>query len=202
MKILLGIGNPGFRYKNNRHNAGFLFLDFYAKSKAISYKAGKGDYYSAEGVLEEERFCLIKPVVFVNNSGIAAKQALDFYHSNVNDLLVIVDDINLPFPAFRVRKSGGDGGHNGMKSIICHLESDQFPRIRIGIRTIDVDTIFLSDFVLTDFTRTEKITLKSTFNKITVLADEFIRGGVEAMMNENSRLHQNEIKNNPKGNQE
>ena len=181
MRIILGIGNPGRRYSFNRHNVGFMFLDYIAVKESLSFLPSKGD------------------ATYVNDSGKAALQALQFNNSNIEDLLVIVDDLNLNFSEFRVRASGGDGGHNGIASIIYHLNSDKFPRIRIGINNAEKDSHV--DFVLSDFSKDEKNSLTNIFDDCMTLTRGFIEGGIKKMMDINSTL-KDSSNNKEKGNRE
>lgn len=181
MKLILGIGNPGSRYKNNRHNVGFMFLDNLANKYSLKFSPSKSDYYTTSGELNGEDFVLIKPTTFVNNSGIAAIDAIETFKVNIEDFLVIVDDINLDVSSFRVRVSGGDGGHNGLNSIIYHLQTNQFPRIRIGIGN-DFEKGNMADYVLSDFNSNEIKLLTDVFNNCNVLAEDFIIGGTSKML--------------------
>jgi len=192
VRILLGIGNPERRYNFNRHNVGFMLLDYFAKEHSVAFKPSKFDYYYATGNLSPSSFMLIKPTTYVNNSGLAALQAFKKYETNIEDFLVIVDDVNLQFADIRIRKSGGDGGHNGINSIIFHLQDDQFPRLRIGIGNNFAEGK-MADYVLTDFSEEEKEALPNVFKTGTVLLEEFIIGGVSRMLNANSRLLKKEI---------
>ena len=192
MRILLGIGNPERRYSFNRHNVGFMLLDYFAKVHSITFKPSKFDYYFAKGNLSSNSFLLVKPTTYVNNSGVAALQAVKKYETNIEDFLVVVDDVNLQFADIRIRKSGGDGGHNGINSIIFHLQNDQFPRIRIGIGN-NFREGQMADYVLTDFNEDEKKVLLDTFKTGTTLLKEFITGGVNRMLDANSRLLKKEI---------
>ena len=187
MRIILGIGNPGRRYSFNRHNVGFMFLDYMAVKESLSFLPSKGDFYYAEGKINNSEFSLIKPSTYVNDSGKAALQALQLYNAEIKDLLVVVDDLNLKFTDFKVNSSGGDGGHNGMSSIIYHLNSNQFPRIRIGIGT-SFEKGKMADYVLTDFNKEEIESLKNSFSLGVILTKEFIRGGTKQMLDTNSRL--------------
>lgn len=187
MRIILGIGNPGKRYLNTRHNAGFLLLDYYAEKNKLSFKASSYEYYYSERKTGDAGFSLIMPTTYVNNSGIAAAQVLEEYNETISELLVIADDINLPLAQIRVRASGGDGGHNGLKSLIYHLNSNQFPRIRIGVGNPE-NTENLVDHVLSKFSEDEFKLLKSSFDQGSILIDEFIKGGQKAMMDANSKM--------------
>jgi len=195
LRVIFGIGNPGIRYEFTRHNAGFLLLDYLAKKKSLNFQASTGEYLEAVGKLSDQNFVLVKPVTFVNNSGLAAKQIFEKYNLLPEEFLVICDDTNLKNFEWRVRLSGGDGGHNGLSSLIYHLISDQFPRIRIGIGTNPTDTV-LSDYVLSDFSKDELEEYKSTFKKCFILIEEFILGGSKKMLEANSVLIKSKNQNN------
>lgn len=195
MRVIFGIGNPGIRYEFTRHNAGFLLLDYLAEKKSINFNDSTGEYSEAVGKLRDQNFLMIKPVTFVNNSGLAAKQIFEKYDLSAEDFLVVCDDTNLKNFEWRVRLSGGDGGHNGLSSIIYHLMSDQFPRIRIGIGTNPTETV-LSDYVLSDFSRDEIEEYQNTFKNCSILIEEFIIGGSKKMLEANSVLMKSENRNN------
>jgi PTH1 family peptidyl-tRNA hydrolase len=190
VRVILGIGNIGLRYQHNRHNAGFLVLDYFAKSRSIKFREGKGDYYICEGDLNQFNYFLIKPSTYVNNSGVAALQFLEKHMIDLSDLLVVCDDVNLKIGKLRVRSSGGDGGHNGLASLIYHLNSNQFPRLRVGIGN-DFDKGELSSYVLEDFSENDAKILKTVLKDSSLLVEEFIIGGIEALLNANSRLYNN-----------
>jgi peptidyl-tRNA hydrolase, PTH1 family len=187
VRVVIGIGNPGSRYSMNRHNAGFLLLDFFAQKNLLSFKASTGDYYYVQSNLKSFDYLLVKPSRYVNNSGLAALQIVQKYNPDIKDILVAVDDVNLPVGEIRVRESGGDGGHNGINSIIYHLDSDQFPRIRIGVGS-DFEKGKMAEYVLTDFSKEEFIILEKTFQTGADLISEFIHGGIKQMLDYNSRL--------------
>ena len=191
MQVIIGIGNPGSRYRFNRHNVGFQFLDYFAEKKSLNFKASKFDYYFAEGGSDNNPFLLVKPSSYVNNSGIPVLSVLEEYKIQLSNLLVIVDDINIPVSTIRVRKSGGDGGHNGLGSIIYHLNSQEFPRLRIGIGN-DFESGNLPDYVLSDFSEDEFKKLLKTFDVCSILVDEFINDGFQKMLNSYSRLFTSE----------
>lgn len=195
MRVIFGIGNPGSRYENTRHNAGFLLLDYFAQKKLISFKESKGQYLEGSANISGEDFVLVKPVTYVNNSGAAAKQIFEKYSIGPEDFLVVCDDTNLNNYVFRIRLSGGDGGHNGLNSIIYHLVTDQFPRIRIGIGSNPENTL-LSDYVLSEFSNSELEEFKKTFDKVSHLIEEFIIGGSRKMLEANSVLMKSENQNN------
>lgn len=187
MHIIVGIGNPGSRYKNNRHNVGFQFLDFFCEKKKLVFKASKFDYHFAEGKISGAPFVLIKPDTYVNNSGLALLDCVNHYKVDVENLLVVVDDINLSLADIRIRKSGGDGGHNGLSSIIYHLQSKNFSRIRIGVGN-DFQSGNLADYVLSDFSKSDFMLLEKSFILSIQLVESFILDGYNKMLNTFSRL--------------
>lgn len=187
MRLILGIGNPGNNYKYNRHNVGFIVLDHLASLNSLAFKASRGDYYFARGILSGNDYQLIKPTTYVNNSGIAAKQALEKNKLDIKDLLIIHDDVNLPHSEIRVKARGGDGGHNGLSSVLWHLMSDEFARVRIGVGS-DFEKGDMAEYVLTDFNDDEMKMLDEKFNAVNTLINEFITGGVNGLLDANSRL--------------
>jgi peptidyl-tRNA hydrolase, PTH1 family len=186
VRIILGIGNFGNRYKKNRHNAGFMQLDYVAEKYSLSFIPSKSDYYFAEGKINISDFTLIKSTTYVNNSGVAAVQVLQNYKLDSKDLLVVFDDVNLNLSELRIRISGGDGGHNGIASIIYHLSTDQFPRIRIGVGN-NFYKGEMADYVLTDFNSEEMDNLKNIFISGSELIEGFIVGGIKKMLDINSK---------------
>ena len=132
MKIIVGLGNPGDNYRLTKHNAGFWIVDELVRQRSLKYKSGKGDY-----VYAQNQDCMfIKPTTFINNSGVAIKQIINYYDNvAIEDILIIYDDINLDLGIIRFKSKGSDGGHNGIKSLIHHLGTDNFDRLKIGIAT-------------------------------------------------------------------
>ena len=152
--MIVGLGNVGREYEGTRHNVGFMVVDeISSKSRKRFYLRAKANIIFAEIVaMEEEKSFFIKPTTFMNNSGVAVKYAVDKFEIQIEDLLVVYDDFNIPLSKLRLRKGGSDGGHNGVYSVIYHLNDDGFPRLRCGIGTEDVvpgrDMV---DFVLSKF---------------------------------------------------
>ena len=132
MKCVIGLGNPGPKYYNTKHNFGYWIIDKLVKERSLKYQAGKGDYIFAE----EKKYIFVKPTSFVNNSGIAIKQVLSlFTNIYIKDIIVIYDDIDIDLGNIRFKQSGSAGGHNGIKSIIYQLKVETFDRLKIGIAT-------------------------------------------------------------------
>ena len=132
MKLIVGLGNPGNNYSLTKHNFGFWVADELAKQRSLKFSSGKGEY-----VLAADNQCLIvKPTTFVNNSGLAIKHILKYYDKiDIEDLLIIYDDIDIELGDIRFKQHGSDGGHKGVQSIIYHLNTDSFDRLKIGIGT-------------------------------------------------------------------
>ncbi len=204
MRVIFGIGNPGRKYQDNRHNVGFMLLDFFAGKHALSFNPSKGSYYSCEGKIAGNEFILVKPTTYVNNSGLAALEVLEGYRLVVDDFLIIHDDINLEIATVKVKISGSDGGHNGLSSLIYNFASDKFPRIRIGIGK-SFRKGEMADYVLSDFNNDEFEDLKKSFETGSLLIDEFISGGIKNLLDANSkisRLNKKLNSSSPAGNNE
>ena len=189
MKALFGIGNPGKQYSDTRHNIGFMILDELARKLECSFTAGKGDYFIAGGSLKGQDYILVKPTTYVNRSGIAASDILNNYDIPLEKFLVISDDVNLEVGKIRLRKSGGDGGHNGLASIIYYLESINFPRLRFGIGN-NFEEGEMADYVLSPFEESELKIIKPRIEFAVSLAEEFIKGGLQSALDYYSKHNQ------------
>lgn len=133
MKLIIGLGNPGDKYKSTKHNVGFIVADQLAKSLGLTFNQTKFKALYAEGRIGTEKVVIVKPQTFMNLSGESVQPWVDFYKLEPEDILVIYDDMDLPVGNIRLRLKGGSGGHNGIKSIIQHLGGQIFNRIRVGI---------------------------------------------------------------------
>jgi PTH1 family peptidyl-tRNA hydrolase len=133
ISVVVGIGNPGRQYAHTRHNVGFDVVDALARSDGIDIARRRFDALLGEGAVAGKRVVLVKPQTYVNNSGYAVRQAADWWKVAPERVLVVCDDANLPLGRIRFRREGSSGGHNGLESIITHLGTEQFPRLRIGI---------------------------------------------------------------------
>lgn len=151
MKIIIGFGNPGNQYNFTRHNLGFLALDFYAKIHKLDWQK-KPKFNALVAKDDENDISLIKAQTFYNEVGQSVRAILDFYKIKPQDILVICDDFNLEFGKIRFRERGSAGGNNGLKSLIAHLGTDDFPRLRVGTANDQLRSqIGDTDFVLTRF---------------------------------------------------
>ncbi|MGE5351333.1 MAG: aminoacyl-tRNA hydrolase [Acidobacteriota bacterium] len=181
MRAIFAIGNPGSRYETTRHNVGVMLLDYFAQKVDLSFKASKKSYYFAEGEFDGSPFILIRPSTYVNLSGIAASDFISEHKLELENFLVLYDDLNLNLAQLKVKLSGGDGGHNGISSIIYHLASDKFPRLRIGIGR-NFSQGQMADFVLSSFSEEEFKALEPAFKMGSLMLEEYIKGGVKKML--------------------
>ena len=133
MKIIAGLGNPGDPYRLTRHNMGFLVVDALADDCGIAIQKKKFEALLGDARIGEQRVLFVKPQTFMNLSGQSIRQVIDFYQITTDDLLVVHDDLDLPFGTLRIKVGGGDGGHNGIRSLIEHLGDGTFTRVRLGI---------------------------------------------------------------------
>lgn len=185
MKLIIGLGNPGEEYRNTRHNMGFSAIDCLAQKHEITVKKLKHHALIGEGNIDGERVVLAKPMTYMNASGEAVAALVHWYKTEPTDLLVIYDDMDLPFGQLRLRESGSAGGHNGMKSILLHLGTDRFLRLRIGIgRPKQNDTV---GYVLGGLNTEEKATLDSLLVCTCDAVDTWIKGGAALAMNRFNR---------------
>ncbi len=133
IKCVVGLGNPGKRYASTRHNVGFNVVASLSQLVRSRMMEGNGDFLFSKCTVEGRRFLLATPSTYMNESGTAILQVMEQFNVAVSDLLVIVDDFELPLGTLRIREDGGDGGHNGLASVIYHLQTENIPRLRIGI---------------------------------------------------------------------
>ncbi len=181
--LIVGLGNPGREYAGNRHNVGFLTADRWAAAHAISFNKIQHHAMIALGRSGERRVMIAKPQTYMNESGRAVGALLRFYKIPAEQLLVVFDDLDLPFGTIRLRADGGAGGHNGMRSIIQHLGGDQFARLRIGIGR-PPGRMDPAAFVLQDFSREEAAELDALLDRAGQAIDAFITAGITAAMNQ------------------
>jgi len=174
MKLIVGLGNPGKAYEHTRHNVGFEVLDLLSKELGAPFKLDKAfkGYIASTNVLEE-KVILLKPTTFMNLSGEAVIAVVNFYKVPMEDILIIYDDIALDIARLRLRESGSAGGHNGVKSLIAHLGTQTFKRIRVGISGTDKS---LCSHVLGKFSKDEKIPMQISYHHASDAAVAFIKG--------------------------
>lgn len=183
MALIVGLGNIGSEYDGTRHNIGFEIIDRLADNLSVTFEDGKGPFLWGEGSFKGQKTTLIKPTTYMNRSGKAVSKALAISGESPENCFVCYDDINLPPGKIRIRPSGSAGGHNGIQNIIDQLQSDQFPRMRIGIGN-NFNRGQQSDYVLSPFTAEEKIIMDQTADVACEAILAFLRGGIDLAMNE------------------
>jgi len=181
--IICGLGNPGTQYENTRHNMGFMALDTLAESLNVPVKKLKFKSLTGDAVIGGKHCLLMKPTTFMNNSGEAVVDALNFYKLTTSELLVLVDDISLDVGRLRIRKKGSDGGHNGLKSIIYLTGSDAFARIKLGVGAKPHPDYDLAAWVLGQFPKEQGELLEKTFSNAAEAAKLIAAGKTDEAMN-------------------
>lgn len=185
--LIVGLGNPGKKYEFTRHNAGFLFVDILSEKFAFTVKKLKFHALIGEARINGKRCLVMKPQTMMNCSGEAVKEACSFYKIPPENVIVVFDDISLDVGKLRIRRNGSAGGHNGIKSIINHLGSDNFPRIKVGVGAKPHPDYDLGDWVLSEFTRTEGKQLRVAVDNACEAVALMVSGETErAMSNFNS----------------
>ncbi|MDR2295322.1 MAG: aminoacyl-tRNA hydrolase [Clostridiales Family XIII bacterium] len=184
--IIIGLGNPGRRYENTKHNMGFLALDLLAERNGIKINRIKHKALCGEGAVAGRRVLLVKPQTYMNLSGESARAVMDHYKAPCDSLLVIYDDIDIPMGDIRIRKKGSAGSHNGMRSIVRNLGCADFPRIRIGIGDGDGARArgeSLIGYVLGGFRKRQLSVAEEAIGRAADAAECLLRDGAEAAMN-------------------
>ncbi|MDU1316316.1 aminoacyl-tRNA hydrolase [Anaerococcus hydrogenalis] len=154
MYYIVGLGNPGLKYENTRHNAGFITIDYLARKYDIDVRKIKFKSLIGQGVISGQKIMLVKPQTYMNNSGEALREIFNYFDFDHDKLIVIYDDIDIDFGSIRIRKKGSAGTHNGMKSIIYNLKFDDFPRIKVSVGK-KPEYMDLANFVLSGFSKEE-----------------------------------------------
>ncbi len=180
--LIVGLGNPGSKYAFTRHNAGFLCIELLAEKQNVQINRIKFKGVLGETQLGGHRCLLLKPQTFMNNSGESVREAAAFYKIPPERILVIFDDVSLPCGRLRIRRKGSDGGHNGIKSIIYHLGSDAFPRIKLGVGEKPNPEWDLADWVLSPFRKEELTELREASEKACDAAQKIVCGDIEQAM--------------------
>ena len=182
MKIIVGLGNPGRRYENTRHNAGFMVIDELSKKYGILIDKEEFQGLTGRGEIAGNKVMLVKPQTFMNLSGECVSELLRFYKIPEEDLIVIYDDIDIAFEKIRVRRKGHSGSHNGMRNIIALLQSEDFPRVRVGTNQPEVG-MMLADYVLKKLDKEEKEKMKQGVSLAVSAIEEILKNGCESAMN-------------------
>jgi len=190
MFLIVGLGNPGLSYKKTRHNAGFQALDVLAEQIGVRLKTKGFSALYGEGRIGNERVILMKPQTYMNLSGDAVQQLLHFYKLEPEKLIVLYDDIDLPIGSLRIRANGSAGTHNGMRSILSCIHSENFARIRIGVGKDE--SLLLKDYVLKRPSKEEQAKLNEVFSHAADAAALIVEGHLdEAQMKYNKKHEKN-----------
>ncbi len=182
MTVIIGLGNPGNKYEFTRHNVGFRVIDVLCEKYNIKLNKLKHKALYGEGIIQGKRVMLAKPQTFMNSSGESVRDIVEWYKLPLDNIIVIYDDVDLPVGTVRIRPNGSAGTHNGMKSVIYQLQSDSFPRIRIGIGKAP-EGWDLADYVLSKFTVEDFAPVKQSVERAAAAVPIILTDGVTAAMN-------------------
>ena len=180
MKLIVGLGNPGKEFEKTRHNIGFIFLDSFAEKNKISIDKEKYNGLYTQTTINNEKVILLKPLSYMNLSGEVVKRFVDYFKINIDDILIINDDLDMPFGKIRLRPDGSSGGHNGLKNIALHLGTDKFKRLKVGIS--NDKTIDTKDYVLGKFSKEEKEIINNLKEEINNLLFDFLMLDFDKLM--------------------
>jgi PTH1 family peptidyl-tRNA hydrolase len=179
MKLVVGLGNPGKKYEKTRHNCGFNTINFYAAKNNLVFKKKFNAEY-CEQVINNEKILLVKPLTYMNLSGNAVIEFVNFYNIDIKDILIIYDDKNFEVGKFKIKRKGSDGGHNGIKNIISVLHTEEIPRIKIGISNNQGDLV---DYVLGTFSKSDQEKLNNLYPTISNIIEDFCKISIDELMN-------------------
>jgi peptidyl-tRNA hydrolase, PTH1 family len=182
LMVIVGLGNPGNKYENTRHNVGFCTIDILSEKYGIKVDRLKHRALVGDGNIKGIRVILVKPQTFMNLSGESVRDIIEWYKLAMDNLIVIYDDVDLPAGTIRIRPSGSSGTHNGMRSVIFQLQSDEFPRIRIGIGKAP-EGWDLADYVLSRFSGDDAKVIRQSIERAADAAAAIITDGVTVAMN-------------------
>ena len=180
--MIVGLGNPGLKYRHTRHNAGFDAIDLVAKECGVSIKKKEKNGTTATAQIAGEKVLLVKPLTFMNNSGECVGALASFYKIPAENVIVISDDVSLDCGRLRIRKKGSAGGHNGLKSIIAHLKTESFPRIRVGVGQPEPGDDMIIH-VLGKPRKEDRVKLEEASKNVYGAAELIICGDIEGAMN-------------------
>ena len=181
MKVIIGLGNPGFRYRSTRHNIGFMAVDLVASRSGIRVRKRLFDSLCGRGAIDGEEVLLVKPLTYMNLSGKAVYQMVKQEGCSLSDILIVMDDADLELGKIRLRPKGSAGGHNGLRSIIEELGTEELPRLRIGIGAADRSN-GLRDHVLSPFMRAERDKVRESIESSAACVEEWVNEGIDAAM--------------------
>lgn len=180
MYVVVGLGNPGKKYFDTRHNIGTRVIDFLINTYPVVSTLKNKTYFAWEIEINNSKVYIVKNRVFMNESGISVKKMLNDFHIKPEDILVIYDDIHIPFKKIRIKRKGSSGGHNGINSIIEELKTGNFPRIKIGIGKENIQN--LVNYVLSEFTKEEKTHIQSICETVSMAIADIVEKGIDKAM--------------------
>jgi PTH1 family peptidyl-tRNA hydrolase len=187
MRLIVGLGNPGDHYRRTRHNVGFMVVDALASRAGVRRGGTQHDAWVAEADVAGEHVLLVKPQTFMNRSGVAVEPLLRRHAGGPADLIVALDDLALELTALRIRERGSHGGHNGLRSLIDALGSDEFARVRIGVRGGELPPD-LAGYVLSEFDADEVLVVQEVVGRAADAIECFVRDGPQAAMSRYNRV--------------
>lgn len=182
MYVVVGLGNPGKDYANTRHNIGFNTVDLIGKRNNINLNKIKFNSVYGEGNIGGQKILLVKPQTYMNNSGTSVREVSQYYKVPIENIIVVVDDIDIEFSSVKLRAKGSAGSHNGLKSIINHLQKEDFPRVKVGIGKKH-ENQDLADFVLSRFSKDEQIDIDMSIITAAEAVESIIKDGIDIAMN-------------------
>lgn len=183
MNIIFGLGNPGVRYRKTRHNIGFQIVDRLAEKYHIRLSSKRFKSLYGKGWIDVKEVILAKPMTYMNQSGEAVREALNFFRLSVEDLIIVHDDLDLPFGRLRFKRKGGDGGHQGVRSITESLNQNNFLRLKVGIGR-PPEGMDPSEYVLSPFDEIEQSKLEEVISRGVESIEVLLREGLERAMNQ------------------
>lgn len=182
MKIIIGLGNPGRQYEDTRHNAGFMVVDKFADKHGVDISKARFNALLGEVFVNGEKIVLVKPITYMNNSGQAVGEVLNFYKPDLEDIIVVVDDIEIELGMLRIRAKNGKGTHNGLKSIFAHLKTDDYAKMKLGVGKFKRD-MDLADFVLARPSKEDDEIIDDLIDRAVDALDEFTASPIDIVMN-------------------
>ena len=185
--IVVGLGNPGQQYENTKHNVGFMALDVLSEAMGVKVTRLKFKSLCGDGMIGSERVLFMKPSTFMNKSGEAVREAMQFYKVPIERVIVLYDDISLDPGRLRIRRKGSDGGHNGIKNIIYLTGKDTFPRVKIGVGAKPHPDYDLADWVLAPFTKENRQKIDEALQNIPEIVSLLVGGEIDKAMNRFNR---------------
>lgn len=183
MYLVVGLGNPGLQYEETRHNIGFKAIDILANQLGIDISKKKFKALIGEGKLNSEKIILLKPQTYMNLSGESIIEAIKWYKLPLSSLIIIYDDVDLPVGTIRIKSRGGPGTHNGMRSVVDYLDSEEFLRVRIGIGAPPFKEYDLVDYVLGKFQGNDKPEIEASLKNAAEAVKVIIQDGISTAMN-------------------